>query len=438
MKTLPFHLLLAICLAMLPAHASELLQPKAPVIPQRTFAVTDFSAVGDGSTMNTAAFRKAVDACTKAGGGRVVVPAGDFLCGPFELATAVDLHLMKGAIIRMSQQFDDYPVTKNDRQGFITATAVHDVQISGEGTIDGQGESWWTAFRQTKGTAAAKSEPRRPQMIGLTRCERVRIEGIKTLNPPNTHCSLRQCSEVSIEGLTMTAPGDSPNTDALNLNVRNALIRNCSISTGDDNIVFLASAPAKDGTFGVENIRVVSCTLGVGHGLSVGSYTSGGIRNISVENVSFDGTTAGIRLKAARDRGGIVENLTFRNIAMKNVKNPIYFTSYYPKEPARPDEDAGGTADNKIPRWRNITIEGGKFANCMSAMIIWGLPEEPVRDITLRNLEIASERGAVVYHAKGIRFENVKVQAAKGAPLTTFDAEVDGMTAVPFAPPRQQ
>jgi polygalacturonase len=434
MNILRLHLLLAICFAMLPAHASEPLLPKAPAIPARAFAVTDFGAVGDGSTMNTAAFRKAIDACTKAGGGRVLVPAGDFLCGPFELASTVDLHLMKGAIIRMSPRLDDYPVTKNDRQGFITATDAHDVQISGEGTIDGQGESWWAAYRQTKGTAAAKSEPRRPQMIGLTRCERVRIEGIKTLNPPNTHCSLRQCSEVSIEGLTMTAPGDSPNTDALNLNVRNALIRNCNIATGDDNIVFLASAPAKDGAFGVENIRVLNCTLGVGHGLSVGSYTSGGIRNISVENVSFDGTTAGIRLKAARDRGGIVENLTFRNIGMKNVRNPIYLTSYYPKEPARPDDDAGGSVDARTPRWRNITVEDGKFVDCTSAVIIWGLPEEPVRSVTLRNIEITAERGAAVYHAKGIRFENVKIKAEKGAPLTTVDAEVEGMIAVPLAP----
>ncbi|MDB6171893.1 MAG: hypothetical protein JWL59_1204 [Chthoniobacteraceae bacterium] len=436
-NTAIFAIASAVVLLMNPVVAAEppAIVPQAPAIPQRNFTITDFGAVGDGTTMNTAAFRASIEACAKAGGGHVVVPEGSFLTGPFELRSATDLHLVKGATVKMSQRGDDYAGTKRERLGFITATEAKDVQISGEGTIDGQGEPWWAAFRKTKGTAASEAEPRRPQMIAFTRCERVKLQGITTLNPPNTHCSLRQCKEVTIEGLTMLAPADSPNTDALNLNIRNAVIRNCHIATGDDNIVFLASASNKEGTPGVENVFVSDCKLGVGHGLSFGSYTSGGIRNITVENMTFDGTTSGIRMKAARDRGGLVENLTFKNITMRNVEKPIFISSYYPREPNRPDEDEGQAPGARTPQWQNIMIENGTISDCPNAIIIWGLREQPITGVTLKNLSITADRGAVVYHAKDIRCENVVIHAGKGAALTTFNAQVEGMAATPLDPP---
>ncbi len=422
---------------MNPMGAAEqpAINPLAPVIPPRTFTITDFGAVGDGTTMNTAAFRATIDACAKAGGGHVIVPPGIFVTAPFELHSGMDLHLVKGATIQMSRRVDDYPATKGERLGFITATDATDVQISGEGTIDGQGEPWWAAFRRTKDAAAPNTAPRRPQMITFTRCERVKLEGMTTRNPPNTHCSLRQCQDVTIDGLTMQAPADSPNTDALNLNVRNAVVRNCHIATGDDNIVFLASAPAKGGTPGVENVLVSHCELGVGHGLSFGSFTSGGIRNVTVENVTFEGTTAGLRMKAARDRGGLVENLTFKNITMKNVKYPIFISSYYPREPKRPDEDETQVVGAKTPQWKNITIDGGTIRDCPNAILIWGLREQPVMGVTLKNLSISSEHGATIYHAKDVRFEKVELRAETGVPLTTFNAQVEGMFATPLAPP---
>jgi hypothetical protein len=264
------------------------------------------------------------------------------------------------------------------------------------------------------------------------------LAGFKTLNPPNTHCSLRQCKEVMIDGVTMLAPDESPNTDALNLNVRNAVVRNCHIATGDDNIVFLASSSAEGGAPGVENVLVSNCRLGVGHGLSIGSYTSGGIRNIAVEGLTFEGTTAGIRMKADRDRGGLVENITFKDITMKNVKNPIYLTSYYPKTPKAPGDDKGQAIGPKTPIWRNITIENGTISDCPNSVIIWGLPEQPFTGVTLRNLSIAAERGAVVYHARDIRFDNVELRAGEGAALTTFNAHVDGLTSSPLAPTRPE
>ncbi|MEA3188410.1 MAG: polygalacturonase [Chthoniobacter sp.] len=410
------------------SYAAETL-PAAPRIPNRSFNITRFGAVSDGKTLNTLAIQKAIDQASTLGGGTVVVETGVFVSGPIELKSNIDLHLAKGATLAMSSVFDDFPITGKDHQNFITATNQHDVQISGEGTIDGRGEPWWIEFRKVKGTA--NTGARRPQMIRFLKCERVKLTGFTTKNPPNTHCSMAECTDVTIEGLTMAAPGDSPNTDALNLRVRNAVIRKCSIATGDDNIVFLASAPASGGGPGVENITVSDCKLGVGHGLSIGSYTSGGIRNISVENVSFDGTTSGIRMKSGRDRGGLVETITYKNITMKNVKFPIYLTSYYPKEPKSPGEDKGESAGAMTPKWHGITIEDMTATDSSNSIIIWGLPEEPMSNIALKHVNITATKGALVYHAKDIHFSNVQLHVT-GAPLSTFNAEVEGMTTTPF------
>src|SRR3954469_4906490 len=136
-------------------------------------------------------------------------------------------------------------------------------------------------------------------MIRFTKCERVQLSGFATRNPPNTHCSISDCTDVTIDGLRMDAPADSPNTDALNLRLRRAVVRKCKISTGDDNIVLLASGSPDDAKTGVEDVTITDCELGFGHGLSIGSYTSGGIRNVAAENIRFNGTTSGIRMKAA-------------------------------------------------------------------------------------------------------------------------------------------
>src|SRR5207237_9236903 len=114
------------------------------------------------------------------------------------------------------------------------------------------------------GTGTSHPSPRRTQLIVLNQCQRTKFEGIHTLNPPNTHCSLKDCKDITIQGLTMTAPGDSPNTDALNIRGKNVLIKNCNISTGDDNMVFLASGTGDPASAGVETVLVTGCQLGTG------------------------------------------------------------------------------------------------------------------------------------------------------------------------------
>lgn len=404
-----------------------------PDIPGHRIVITDHGAVGDGKTICTAAIRSALAACARAGGGQVVVPEGDFLCGPIELASRTDLHLVKGARLRMSQNRADFVQPDGRTVDFIYTREATDVQISGEGTLDGQGKPWWDRVREMESRPEqAKNEPRRPQLIVFDRCERVRLSGVTTMNPPNTHCSIRRCRDLMVEGVTMLAPDDSANTDGLNLTVTNAVIRDCHIATGDDNIVLLASYPAPGGGPGGENVHVSRCTLGVGHGLSIGSYTSGGVRNVVVEDVSFNGTTSGIRMKSSRGRGGLVENVSFSRITMQRVKYPIFLSSYYPREPKHPDEDPAKPLTPKTPLWRHLRIEHVTLTDCVNSIIIHGVPELPFENVEVRNLKADSEYGARIIHAKDVRLAEIDITPLKGPVLTTHHAEVEGLASEPL------
>lgn len=403
---------------------------RPPVIAGNDFDITRYGAVAGGSALSTAAIQKAVDEAASSGGGRVVIPKGVFLAGPVVLKSGIDFHLADGAVLRMSDDTSLYPITRNNRQAFIAAEKSHDIRMSGSGLIDGQGASWWKAFLVEK-SAGDKTAPRRPQLIAFKNCDRVEVEGIRTINPPNTHYSFKQCADLTIRGIRAEAPDESPNTDALNLShVRNVLITGCDISTGDDNIVLLCGDARSKGVPEVENVLIRNCKLGFGHGISIGSYTSGGVRNVTVENVSFDGTTAGIRLKADRDRGGVVEALRYRNITMRNVRYPIFITSYYPKPPSSPAADIPAKGGERLPVWRDIEIENVTVTDSRNSIVIWGLPEQVIEDVSLINVKISAMAGAMIFHARDIRFSNVEITPSAGPPLRIHNAEVKGMAGV--------
>ncbi|MEK7949826.1 glycosyl hydrolase family 28 protein [Luteolibacter sp. Y139] len=399
-----------------------------PVIPPPEIpSLVKEVAASDGTALATAAIQQALDAVRDAGGGRVVLPAGRFRSGPLVLGNKTELHLSKASVLVMSDQNSDFPAEGNRRPAFLSASNAHDIRISGEGTIEGQGERWWKIFLDEK-ARGIKDAPRRPQLIAISRCERVEVEGISTIDPPNTHYSFKDCQDLAIRGIKAIAPDDSPNTDALNLSsVHNVLIEHCHISTGDDNIVLLCSAARKKGVPEVENVLIRDCTLGFGHGLSIGSYTSGGVRNVTAENITFDGTTSGIRMKAWRDRGGVVEDIHYRNIAMKHVRYPVWITSYYPKPPAHPSEDQPSEGKSLNPVWRDISIENLTVTDSPNSILLWGLPDQSIDGVTIKNSKISAETGALVFHAKNIGFANVSITPAAGPALRHFDAEIQGL-----------
>ncbi len=288
--------------------ATPVPEPPRPDIPGRTFVITSYGAVGDGVTMNTAAFARAIGACHDAGGGSVIVPPGSYLTGPIQLVSHMALVVERGATIQASDKFSDFglpdplPATqaaldalRPSLRSLISGADLTDVAIRGQGTIDGAGARWWArsdrAARQTGGTYVP-----RPNLIVIRGCARLEVTGVTLANSPQFHLVPHLCTDVLIDGVTIHAPPDSPNTDAIDpSNCRRVLIRHVTTDTGDDNIAFKAG---HDGP--CEDITVTDCTFRHGHGVSVGSETDGGVRNILVQRCTFEDTGTAIRIKSAR------------------------------------------------------------------------------------------------------------------------------------------
>jgi polygalacturonase len=385
-----------------------------PVIGPGMFNVTTTGAVGDGKTDNTTAIQAALTAAGAAGGGTVVVPSGTFLSGPIVLSSGTRLELAAGAVLTMLPM-GSYPGTT----AFITANNAHDIAITGAGTIEGQGQAWWNALTATPTLA-------RPQEVSLSNSTRVQISSIRLQNPPEEHIWVKGDTNVTITGITIStlavAGQHIPNnTDGVDIGANGVFFCNNNIACGDDNVVM-------SGT----NIYVAYSTFGVGHGCSIGSITTKGVSNVTVDHVTMNGTTSGIRMKSARDRGGLVQNLTYSNMTMTNVQNPVYITSYYPTLPTDPTTDPAQAITATTPQWNNITIKNVTITGSTNAGILWGLPEQKISALTFDNVRIQATTGMEVFHATGVSFINGSTVTPKsGAAVTTFDAAVTGIATTP-------
>jgi polygalacturonase len=394
--------------------------PLLPEIPGTMFDVTKYGAVSDGKTMNTAAIQKTIDAASAAGGDIVLIPGGKFLTGPIKLVSRINLQLAGGAYLLISDDLANYPAVTGRYQDCISVSDAHDIEISGQGTIDGQGQAWWTAFR------ANRSMTHRPFMITLSKCSRVLIHWVTLRNSPMFNQVPRDCTDVTIRGITIQAPADAPNTDGIDPSGWNYLITGCTIDVGDDNI---AVKPTGSRAPGNRNYTIVNCAFLHGHGMSIGSGTDGGIEDLRVSDCTFDSTDSGIRIKTLRGRGGLLRNLTYENLTMKAVKNPIYIIDWYPERtaPEDPSTERAEPVTDRTPINRNITIRNVTATECPSAGTIRGLPEAPVTHVTLQNVTISAKTGMRIYHAKEVRFAGSKITVEDGKPLVLFDAEVTGL-----------
>jgi polygalacturonase len=398
-----------------------------PSIPSGSFNITDFGAVNDGKTLCTDAFRKAVAACEKAGGGTVLVPAGRFFTAPFSLDNNINLHLEAGSAIQFSDRVADLKVTDAGFENDISARDCHDIAITGSGTIDGSGAYFWRNFVEPKNNPFdAPWMPHRPRLISLNRCTRVLVQGVTLTNSPMFHLVPSQCRDVTIDGIQIKSPANAPNTDGIDPSGIGFVITRCTFDTGDDDIAVKGSTRVDPNEPSCENFLISNCKFLHGHGMSIGSESYGGVRNMLVRDCTFDGTEAGIRLKSPRGRGGLAENLTYENLTMKNVKNPILITSWYPKIPTHPDQYTAHAVNNRTPIWRhiritNVTSEGGSIAGQ-----VVGLPEMPVEDVVLENVHVSAKKPIQIIFARGIRFINCDISAASGKPFL-FDAQVEGL-----------
>lgn len=399
----------------------------------RIFEVGEFGAKGDGKTQDTMAIQQALDAAGKAGGGIVRLKSGTYLSQPIYLRDKTTLHLDAGAKLLATDEpahFDD-PRKPQSRVAFVNGKDLSQVAITGSGIIDGAGERWWKPVVEGKRLARAKGETftetaRRPRLIILSGCRDVRIEGVTIQNSPTFHLVPSECENVLITNVTFRAPAEAPNTDAIDPSAcKNVRIIGCTIGVGDDNIAIKSGRKVAGREAAVENVWVERCTFLHGHGMSIGSETAGGVKNLVVTNCTFNDTTSGIRIKSARGKGGLVENLVYTDITMTNVDYPIYLTSYYPKVPAT---DAAQPVATNSPVYRNIVIRNVTAHSAKTAGMIVGLPELPIENVTLENVRVTAPAGLMFRHARAIKLQNTTVTPAKGRPfILEANAEVEGL-----------
>jgi polygalacturonase len=398
--------------------------PDLPQIPDHVFKFTDYGANGDGKTMNTDAFNKAIAAIATAGGGQLDVPAGVYLTLPFSLTSKMDLHLEAGAVIQFPDSYEAYGLaepskaTQDQRDmlnkniaSLIQGHDLTDVAITGSGTIDGAGSTWWG----TRGNSFGNS---RPKLIILTNVTRLHVTGVTLQNSPMWQLVPTLCQDVLIEDIHVKAPPNGPNTDAIDPNgCSNVLIRRCDLDIGDDNVAIKAiPGPCF-------NILVEDCKCLHGHGISIGSETFMGIHDVTVRNCTFNGTANGIRIKSARDRGNQLYNFAFSNIQLTDVPNAITLNMYY--------MDKAGSANRvekpvteHTPYLRNVRIEHVKISGAKVTCEIIGLPESPIKDVTLDDVQLAGDKGINVQDAQGVVFTNVTVTPTTGEPLISNHADV--------------
>jgi polygalacturonase len=396
-----------------------------PQIPDHVFNINDYGAVADGKTSNTQAIAGAIAECAKAGGGKVIVPAGTYFTGPIDLVSNLELHFDDGATLLFSNDKTDYPFgtfksLPTRYRPLIAAENQHDIVISGKGKLDGQGQPWWEAHRALgkKVKEPGYADPR-PKMLVFESCKRIKLQGITLTNSPMFHISPTHCEDVIADGVTVIAPSNAPNTDSFNPSGWNFIVKNCLFDVGDDNIAVKPFHKPGDGRLSVENLYILNCTFRHGHGLSIGGQTPGGLRNMHVRDCVFEDTDNGIRMKSNRTEGGLVENLSYENITMKNVRRPIDITSYYRGLPK--GKDSPQPVDEKTPIWRNIRISNVTATGCTDAGFIRGLPESPIENLVLENVSIEAQKPMRIGNAKGLMFKDVKINVKQGEPVVIED-----------------
>jgi polygalacturonase len=378
-----------------------------PVIPTTVFDITSYGAVpgtnSDGTPIdNASAINAAISAANAAGGGVVRVPAAaqPFIAGRLFLLSNVKLQVDAGATIE-PLPYGTFPLGSDGRyDDWFTASGAHDVEIGGTGTIDGNGQAWWDAFH------ANSSMPHRPYLIKFTNCTTWYVHDVTLHNSPMFHLVPGACTNVTIDHATITASGTNPaNTDAIDPSGSNILIENSTLSVGDDNV-----AVKPQSTF-CRNIVITHCTMGTGHGISVGGQSNTGLDGMLVSHCTMTGTDNGFRLKADATQGGPVQNITYTDVQMTNVTYPIVFYSYY-RDIGNPGNTAttGTISPSKyntnppdslssttIPTWKNITIDGLTVVGASGGSIIWGLPQAKPIDsfISVVRLNNVSLNGGV-------------------------------------------
>ena len=422
-----------------PAGWTAVNLPQLPAITSaNTFNIKDYGA-STSAADNTKAIQKALDAVPSTGG-MVVIPAGTWMFGSTDQMTSKTevlsikaktiLHLCAGATLKLVE----YGKAPNTKTVFIggknKGKNVTDVVIEGEGEtsiIDGQGARWWLA-RENGETFNPGA------MIRFEQGKHFLLRNFKIQNTPGVNITISnsgKASHATIHDVTISEPSSeagkgkaSHNTDGISIWGPYVNIYNCNISNGDDNIVCDNDA---------QYIHVWKCKFGTGHGASIGSYTKN-IKHVWFDNITMNGTTAGIRMKTGINsdgtlRGGGEEDWKFTNFTMTNVKNPLSIDCFYDKnynsDPAV-DKANARALDSTTPTYNGIYLQNVKTTDVCdgNAIFFVGRPESHIKNVTLDNVQISAKKGIDIRFVDNLVFKNnSKITVSSGSIwLKKFDS----------------
>ena len=422
-----------------PAGWTAVNLPQLPAITSaNTFNIKDYGA-STSAADNTKAIQKALDAVPSTGG-MVVIPEGTWMFGSTDQMTSKTevlsikaktiLHLCAGATLKLVE----YGKAPNTKTVFIggknKGKNVTDVVIEGEGEtsiIDGQGARWWLA-RENGETFNPGA------MIRFEQGKRFLLRNFKIQNTPGVNITISnsgKASHATIHDLTISEPSSeagkgkaSHNTDGISIWGPYVNIYNCNISNGDDNIVCDNDA---------QYIHIWNCDFGTGHGASIGSYTKN-IKHVWFDNITMNGTTAGIRMKTGVNsdgtlRGGGEEDWKFTNFTMTNVKNPLSIDCFYDKnynsDPAV-DKANARALDSTTPTYTDILLQNVKTTDVCdgNAIFLVGRPESHIKNVTLDNVQISAKKGIDIRFVDNLVFKNnSKITVSSGSIwLKKFDS----------------
>ena len=416
---------------------------KPPVFPKRDFVITKFGARSSVKNDNSSAIAAAIDACSKAGGGRVVVPEGEFLIGAVHLKSNVNLHISKGATLKFSTDTSKYPLVQTRWEGmecmnlspFIYAFEQSNVAVTGEGTLDGQANEqyWWPwngrprfgwkegqpnqrdarakLYKMMEGGVSVErrifgeGSYLRPNFIQLHKCKNVLIEGVTIINSPMWEIHPLMSENVTVRNVSISSHG--PNNDGCNPeSCRDVLIENSSFDTGDDCIAIKSGRNEDGRRIGVptENIVIRGCRMKDGHGgVTVGSEISGGVRNIFAENCRMDSPhlETALRVKNNAARGGLLENFYFRNLTIGQVIHAVVTIDFNYEEGAR---------GRFTPVMRGFVVENVQSGKSEYAVDLQGLDKAPIQNVQIRSVSFDNvDKGSIVKNVEGIKLDDVKI-----------------------------
>lgn len=456
-----------------------------PQFPKDTTRIEQFGAKGDGHTLNTRSINAAILASSQKGGGVVLIPAGYWLSGPIELHSNVNLHLEDNAFLQFTADFDQYKIVEGNYEGKpsarnqspISGKNLENIAITGKGTIDGNGDAWrmvgrgaltdgeWrkkvasgglvsadgkTWFPSEK-TKLAHEEKRsvllvdgktladfedikdylRPNLLVLTNCKKVLLEGVTFQNSPAWNLHPLMSQHLTIRDVKIKNPDYAQNGDGIDIeSCSNVLIEDCILDVGDDAICIKSGKDEEGRKRGIATEKVIirRNKVYLGHGgFVVGSEMSGGARDIFVEDCTFMGTDKGIRFKTTRGRGGIVENIHIRNINMSDiVHEAIFFDMYYwTKPPGANEVQEIPPVTIETPQIRHVYIENIHCNGADIGVFVRGLPEMPVQHIYMKNLNLTVNKGVEIKDAQHIFIENTALHTQNNDPLVYIESAKD-------------